>query len=65
LGEKFDEEIKNPSSLNALKTQIWNFFDYVEIADEVKDEIKKIKITNKDVVDSLVIAGKLNEKDIA
>lgn len=64
LKNKFNEEVDRPGSLNRLKDRVWDFFEYAWIDEEKKNEIKKIKITNKDIVDLLVKHRKLEEWDI-
>jgi hypothetical protein len=39
------------NTLNDLKKQIRNFLEFGGIDDNTKNEIKKVKITNKDMVD--------------
>lgn len=65
LQTKFDQEVNDPKSLNEFKGQIWNFFEYGWIDENTKEEIKSIKITNKEIVDWLINGWKLQANDIS
>jgi len=64
LQSKFDQEMNGANTLNDLKKQIRNFLQFGGIDDNTKNEIKKVKITNKDMVDWLVKDWKLQASDI-
>jgi hypothetical protein len=71
LRANFDKEINNPQSLNELRNQIWNFFEFGwvgvnnKVDKNIQNEIKKTIITNKDIVDWLVAGNILWSNDIS
>lgn len=70
LQANFDNELRNISTLNDFKSKMWDFFEFGEngndrkIDENIKNEIIKVKITNKDIIEALVAYWSLQANDI-
>lgn len=64
LQGNFDKKVNSPKTLNEFNNQIWNFLEFGWVDDSMKEDIKKVKITHKEIVDWLVKDWKISANDI-